>query len=343
MELIETLCRIPGVTGDEAAVAAEIECRMSTAGCETSYDKMGNLIVKKKGKMRPKTPVTLYAHMDEVGLIISKIDKDGFLRFKTVGGIDPRVLLSKTVFVGEKRVRGVIGVKAVHLQTKEAREKAPETDKMYIDIGARDEEDAKNHVRLGDFASFDDDIVYFGQRRVCAKALDDRAGCAAIIETLSGELLYDAKAVFTVGEEIGTRGARVGAAEADGGVAVIIETTTCADFDGVPENKKVTRLGEGPAISFIDNSTFYDPALVRFALSCATENDITHQVKKSGAGGNDAGAVSQGFGGHKVLSVSMPCRYLHSPSSVISLDDYDNTKRLIAALIIKLGEQGYEY
>jgi endoglucanase len=343
MELIETLCRIPGVTGDESAVAAYIEARMKEAGCETSFDKTGNLTVKKQGKARPKTPVTLFAHMDEVGLIISKIQTDGFLKFKTVGGIDPRVLLSKTVFIGEKRVRGVIGIKAVHLQTKEARQKAPDTDKMYIDIGAKDKDEAEAEVSLGDYAAFDDAAEYFGQRRICVKALDDRAGCAAIMETLSGELPYDVKAVFTVGEEIGTRGARTAAIEASGGVAVIVETTTCADFDGVPENKKVTRLGEGPAVSFIDNSTFYDPKLVKLALSWAKEENITHQIKKSGAGGNDAGAVSQGFGGNKVLSVSMPCRYLHSPSSVISLDDYDNTKRLLAALINKLGEQGYEY
>ena len=343
MELIETLCRLRGVTGDEDDVSSYIEARMKEAGCEVVGDRMGNLIVKKQGKNRPKTPVTLYAHMDEVGLIISKIQSDGFLRFKTVGGIDPRVLLSKTVFVGENRIRGVIGVKAVHLQTKETREKAPDIDKMYIDVGAKDGDEAEKYVSLGDFACFDDETVYFGQRRICAKALDDRAGCAAIMETLSGELEYDVKAVFTVGEEIGTRGARVAAKEAESGVAVIVETTTCADFDGVPENKKVTRLGEGPAISFIDNSTFYDPKLVKLALSCAEQNGISHQIKKSGAGGNDAGAVSQGFGGHKALSVSMPCRYLHSPSSVISLDDYDNTKRLIAALINNLGEQGYEY
>lgn len=343
MELIETLCKIPGVTGDETAVLKEIEDRLKLSGCETSYDKMGNLIAKKQGKMRPKTHVTLYAHADEVGLIISKIQPDGFLRFKTVGGIDPRVLLSKVVYIGEKRVRGVIGIKAVHLQTKEAREKAGSIDQMYIDIGAKDESDAKEVVALGDYASFDDEAVYFGDRHICVKALDDRAGCAAIIETMCEDLLYDITAVFTVQEEIGTRGARIGAYEALGGVSVIVETTTCADFDGVPENKKVTRLGHGPAISFIDNSTFYDSRLVKLALSCANENKITHQVKQSGAGGNDAGAVSLGYGGNKVLSISMPCRYLHSPSSVISLNDYDNTKRLLSALINKLGEQGYEY
>ena len=343
MELIETLCKIPGVTGDEEAVLKEIERRLKAAGCEISYDKMGNLIAKKKGTSRPKTKVTLYAHADEVGLIISKIQADGFLRFKTVGGIDPRVLLSKVVCIGPKHVRGVIGIKAVHLQDKEAREKAVKVEQMYIDIGAADEKEAKEFISLGDYASFDDETVYFGDRRICVKALDDRAGCAAIVEVMSNNLSYDVTAVFTVQEEIGTRGARIGAYEASGGVSIIVETTTCADFDGVPENKKVTRLGMGPAISFMDNSTFYDSKLVKLAFSCAKEKGIEHQKKQSSAGGNDAGAVSLGYGGNKVLSISMPCRYLHSPSSVISLDDYDNTKRLIEALIDELGEKGYEY
>ncbi len=342
MELIEKLCRMSGVSGDESAVLDQIETYLKGFGCETSYDRAGNLIVKKRGEMRPKTPVTFYAHADEVGLIISKIQPDGTLKFKTVGGIDPRVLPSKTVFVGEKRVRGVIGIKAVHLQKREERDNAPGADKLYIDIGALDAQEANKAVSLGDYAVFNDEAVYFGDRRICVKALDDRAGCAAIMEVLTSDQKYDVSAVFTVQEEIGTRGAKVGALHTDG-VAVIVETTTCADFDGVPDSKKVTRLGAGPAISFIDSATFYDSELVKFALGVAGRRGITHQIKQSGAGGNDAGAVSQYAGGHKVLSVSMPCRYLHTPSSVISLDDYDNTKRLIAALSEELGEHGYEY
>jgi len=343
VNIIEELCRIPGVSGDEAAVLSVIDEKLKAGGCETYYDKMGNLIAKKTGKKRPKTRVTMYAHADEVGLIISKIQSDGFLKFKTVGGIDPRVLISKAVYVGENRVRGIIGIKAVHLQTKEAREKAPKIDQLYIDIGAKSADEAKEVINLGDYAVFDDETVYFGNDRICVKALDDRAGCAAIVEIMCADNEYDLTAAFTVQEEIGTRGARVAAMEALGGVAVVVETTTCADFDGVPDYKTVTKLGCGPAISFIDNSTFYDPKLVKLALSCVSEKGITHQVKQSGAGGNDAGAVSQGYGGNKVLSVSMPCRYLHSPSSVISLNDYENTKRVVSALIDRLGEQGYEY
>lgn len=342
MELLKQLCEIRGVSGDEACVAQLIQNYLTGKVDHMYTDKLGNLIVFKKGKQRPKVSITLYAHMDEVGLIISSITSSGFLKFQTVGGIDPRVLPGKTVFIGENKVPGVIGSKAIHLQKPEQRTKATPIEDFYIDIGAKDKETAQNLICLGDTAVFDAQVQFFGNNLVCAKALDDRAGCAAIIELLCSELKYDISAIFTVQEEIGTRGAKA-VSENQDGVGIVIETTTCADFDEIPGNKTVTKLGYGPAISFVDNATFYQPAFVKMAISVAQTNQIAYQVKHSAAGGNDAGAISQSSAGKRVLSISMPCRYLHSPSPVISLNDYDNTKQLVFQIINKLGENGLEY
>ncbi len=162
--------------------------------------------------------------------------------------------------------------------TEEQRKKAISIEDMYIDIGAKDDTEANGAVNLGDFIAFDDKVSFFGQNLVCAKALDDRAGCAVIIEILTQSNKYDISAVFSVQEEIGTKGARVAAGEIqNGGAAIVIESTTAADFNDVPGNKVVTRLGNGPAISVIDSSTFYCPKFVKLALDTAKEKRITHR------------------------------------------------------------------
>ena len=330
-EFIAEIYSIYGVSGREEKVRDFIISNLSK---DVSYkvDNMGNLLVHKKGKSSPKNKLMLCAHMDEVGFIITHIDENGFLKFSNVGGIDSRVMLGRAVKVGEKGVSGVIGIKPVHLVEKDAEKDIPKADDLYIDIGAKDKEEAQKYVRLGDAAWFTGDFVEFGDGFIKAKALDDRAGCAILIEMIRSELEYDTWFSFSVQEEIGTRGAQTSAFTIAPDYAIVVETTTAADISGVKDEKRVCICGEGGAVSFMDRSTLYNKVLFDKAFEVAEKNGIVCQPKTLVAGGNDAGAIHKSRGGVKVLTVSVPCRYLHSPSCVIKYSDAEESLKLVKVM-----------
>lgn len=332
-DIFKELCELPGVSGNEKPVSDYITDKLKKLeGVEYKVDRLGNVLVKKQGKKRPKTRLMLSAHMDEVGLIITNVDDSGMLKFTPVGGIDPRVVLGRRVKVGKNGVLGVIGTKAVHLQDDDERKSAPDFDKLLIDIGATSREDALKYVTAGDTAVFDSDFVSFGDGFVKSKAIDDRVGCAVLLEILSKELTYDIDVAFTVQEEVGTRGAAAAAFSVAPQAAIVVEATTAADVPSVPKEKKVCCLGKGPVISFMDGRTIYDRGLYDLAFEAAKDKGIPCQPKLAVAGGNDAGAIHMSRGGVKPLAVSLPCRYLHSPSCVIKYEDAENTLSLIAEL-----------
>ena len=174
-------------------------------------DPLGNLIVHKKGKSHAKNKVMFDAHMDEVGMIVTYITDEGMLKFSAVGGVDPRVYLGRSVKVGDKEISGVVGLKPIHMLSKEEELNMPKADEMYIDIGAESADEAREYVSLGDTVVFDSGIRKFGDGFVQGRALDDRMGCAVMIEMIKSELEYDADFSFSVQEEIGTRGAKASA------------------------------------------------------------------------------------------------------------------------------------
>lgn len=331
LELIKELCLLPGISGRENAVRDYIIEQIKDYA-EYSIDPLGNLIVFKKGKNPAKNKVMLDAHMDEVGLIVTAITSEGFLRFTKVGGVDSRVILGRTVKVGEKAVNGVIGIKPVHLVDKKEEDSIPKADDLYIDIGAKSREEAMEYVHLGDSVWFESDFVEFGEGFVKAKALDDRAGCAILVEMIKSELEYDMWFSFSVQEEIGTRGAQTVAFTIAPDYAIAVETTTAADISGVKDEKRVCICGKGGTVSFMDRSTLYSKELFDKAFEIAEKNSIPCQPKTMVAGGNDSGAIHKSRGGVRVLTVSIPCRYLHSPSCVIKLDDAKESLRLVKAL-----------
>lgn len=337
-DLLERLCALPGVSGDEQPVADAILKEISSYA-ECRFDNLGNLIAFKKGKEPAKTRLMVCAHMDEVGLMVTTINDSGMLKFGAVGGIDPRVILGRRVKVGKNEVIGVIGTKAVHLQDSDERSTSPAIDKLYIDIGAKNKEDALKVVNPGDTAVFDSDSVSFGENMLKARALDDRMGCALMIELIKSGLPYDCTFVFTVQEEVGTRGAGVAAYGVNPDAAIIIETTTAADIAFVEDDKKVCYLGKGPVISFMDRRTIYNRDLYNLAFAIAAEKKIACQPKLAVAGGNDAGAVHISRAGVKSLAVSLPCRYLHSPSCVINKNDASETLRLLKELCSVIPER----
>jgi putative aminopeptidase FrvX len=328
VEVLKRLTEARGVTGNENEAREIILELAAKAGAEVSVDRMGNVIAKKPGRTGGKK-VMLAAHMDEVGFIISGVSENGMLKFKPVGGIDQRILLSKRVLIGKNAVPGVIGIKAIHLQEPDERNNVIKQKQMYIDIGAKSREEAEKVVKLGDYASFDSKFVQFGDNKVKAKALDDRVGCGVLLEMLKDTYDFDLIACFTVQEEIGLRGAEVAAWHVEPDLAVVLEGTTCADIPDVPEHLHTTRQGKGPAISFMDHASFAHKGLFGQMIEAAENNSIPYQLKENVAGGNDAGAIQKSRGGVPTVVVSVPCRYIHSPSSVMDLEDYANTIRLI--------------
>lgn len=325
---LKELTMINGVSGDEGRVRDFIFEHIKDNCDEIYKDNIGNLICVKHGRKSGKK-VMLSAHMDEVGLIVSKVCDNGFLKFKSVGGIDTRVLISKKIQIGEKKVNGIIGAKAIHLQKKTERENVPEESDLYIDIGAKNKEEAEKYVSIGDYAAFNSEYTEFGDGFIKAKALDDRIGCSCLMSISKEQFDFDLYLVFTVQEEVGLRGARVAAQRIKPDIAIVIEGTTCSDVSGTKEKDYSTKAGGGAALSIIDRSTYYDKELTNALSMVAKENNIAYQFKQTASGGNDAGAIHISAGGIKTAAISVPARYIHSPSSVIKKDDYDAVCNLL--------------
>ena len=263
--LLEKLCSIGGVSGREDKVREFIISEID-GFADWRVDPLGNLIVHKKGKSPAKNKVMFDAHMDEVGMIVTYITDEGMLKFSAVGGVDPRVYLGRSVKVGDKEISGVVGLKPIHMLSKEEELDMPKADEMYIDIGAESADEAREYVSLGDTVVFDSGIRKFGDGFVQGRALDDRMGCAVMIEMIKSELEYDADFSFSVQEEIGTRGAKASAFSIRPDYAIVLETTTAADIPGVDGEKRVCALGEGAVVGFMDRGTIYDHDLYELSL-----------------------------------------------------------------------------
>ena len=328
--LIKKLTDACGLPGYEKEVREIIKKELEGFADEIKTDRMGNLIAVKNKNSSGKH-FALCAHMDEVGLCIKSIDKEGYLKFGS-WGVDARVLYSKSVLVGKNRIPGVIGAAPIHLLPFEQRAQAAPVDKLYIDIGAKNKEDAEKSVSPGDFAAFKSDFTEFGEHKIKAKALDDRVGCAAIIEAMKSETKNKITAVFTAQEEVGTRGAAAAANGIDAELVIVIEGTICADTEEEDE-RLVTVQGMGPALSILDRTSVYLRKYVDTMAECAQKNNIPYQYRKSGSGGTDAGRFHIAKGGTPCIGIAAPCRYIHSPVSVMDLRDYENLIKLLKCYI----------
>lgn len=339
-KLLEKLCTVEGISGDEGSVREIIINEIKPFADEIKTDNLGNIIVFKKGKNRAKAKLMLSAHMDEVGFMVTDITSDGYLKFDEVGGLDRRVVLGKTVTVGKNKVNGVIGVKPIHLSKSDERTAVPKYGEMYIDIGATSKDDTLSVVSYGDSVNFNS-IYENNGYTIKSKAIDDRFGCLALIELIKSELEYDMHFVFAVQEEVGLRGAKVAAYSVDPEFAIVVETTTAADIAGVEETRQVCNLGDGAVISVMDRRTIYDKRMSEMAFECAEKTGAKAQYKRAVAGGNDSGVIHQSKGGVKTLAISLPCRYLHSSVTVANVSDCDDIIKIVSALANKIA--GGEY
>lgn len=329
-DLLKRLCLADGVSGNENSVIEIIKQEIS-GYADFHTDGMGNIIAFKKGKKRATNILMLDAHTDEVGMIITSVTSDGFLKFETVGGINSSALLCRAVTI-EGKVNGVIGAKPIHLCKGDEKEAPPKEENLYIDIGASSKEEALEHIRIGDFATFKSDFTVMCDNYVKAKAIDDRAGCAVLISLLKKEAEYDYYATFSVQEEVGCRGARAAAFAVNPQFAVCLEATTAADIADVADESKVCCLSKGAALSFMDRSTLYD----RNLYNCALESGIKCQSKSAVTGGNNSGAIHLSREGIRTLAISVPCRYIHSASGVCCIDDIESAAELAEYMCNKI-------
>lgn len=332
--LLKQLCELCGISGRERKVADVIIKEISPYATTLQKDALGNVIAFKKGAKEPAVRLMLSAHMDEVGLIVTHIGENGLIKFAQVGGIDRRVLCAKPVLINGT-IPGVIGAKPIHLLEGEERGKSVPVSDMYIDIGAKDKEEAEQYVSPGDSITFD--AGFHSERgTIISRALDDRAGCAILIDMMKEELPYDMTFVFCVQEEVGLRGSATAAYTVDPQAALVVETTTAGDIAGVEPNRQVCHVGQGPVLSFMDHRTIYDKPYFDLAMQIAKEQNIPCQTKQAVAGGNDAGAIHTTRGGVRTMAVSVACRYLHGPASLIAEQDYHDTERLVRELAIRM-------
>lgn len=334
---LEKLSNACGVTGREKQVRDLMVELLKPFADEIQIDKLENVIAIKKGK--PEKPkIMLAAHMDEVGLMVKTITKDGFLQFVKMGGIDDRILPAQKVLVFSKNntFPGIIGSKPPHIQKEEERKKIITYDDLFIDVGAENREDAQTMgLAPGDPIAFDSKYLNLGKDVAIGKAFDNRAGCLAMIEAM--RLLKNTEctvcAVGTVQEEVGLRGAAAAAFGVDPDIALALDVTIAGDVPGVREFDTTVKMGKGPALTISDSGLITHPKILRWLIDTAQEETIPYQIESGLLGSTDAARISITRQGIPSGTISIPTRYIHSPVAMLSLKDIENAAKLTVAAI----------
>lgn len=324
MVLFETLGKLyasHGPSGDEEGVRAAIEALAQPYADEIKTDTLGNLIIRKKGT-GPK--VMFAAHMDSIGFIVTHIEKEGFLRVSRLGGVSPKD-------AAYTPVRFKNGVRGIFAKEEKAEFGKLKPDDCFIDIGAKDEQEARKMVQVGDAAVYDTSAFCSGDK-VISPYLDNRVSCAVLLKALekTTRTENDLYFVFTVQEEVGLRGARTAAYAIDPDYAVVVDVTGVDDIPG-SEKSGTVKLGKGAAIKVMDSSVICHPEIVARLEQAANEHNIPAQRDITKDGGTDGGAIHVSHMGVLSGGVSVPCRYIHTPQEMASLTDAESCVDLIAA------------
>ena len=338
-QFLKRLLSTPGPSGNEAA-AAKVWRVEAEGFAEVRGDRMGNSFATLNAGRSPK--VMLSGHVDEIGLMITHIDEQGFLRFTGVGGWDPQVLVGQRVRIqtSAREIFGVIGKKAIHVMEPEERKKVSEIKSLWIDVGASDGDEAKGMVRVGDVGVLDQDLLELPNGRIASRSLDNRMGAFVVLEALrllSEEegMAAEVVAVASVQEEIGLYGARGAAFGLDPDAAIAVDVTHATDTPGVPKNEKGDHaLGSGPVIERAPNLS---PIVSEGLIAVAEEAGIAYTLEAgSGSSVTDAAAIQFTRAGIATGLVSCPNRYMHSPNEIVDLEDLHNCAHLISAYVKKL-------
>jgi len=333
--LLEILSNAHGVSGYEGNIRQIIEEEVRPYVDEISTDKMGNLIATKKGG---SPVVMLAAHMDEIGLMVKYVDDKGFARFTKTGGWFDQTLLNQRMIMHTEYgpIYGVLGSKPPHAMKEEDKNKVIKADDMFIDIGAKSKEDAeKLGVKPGTPVTSDIDFKPLGNDLVTGKAFDNRAGCAMLIVAL--RQMKDVKAtvhaVFTVQEEVGLKGAKTSAFRLNPDVALATDVTITGDHPGIEKKDSAIEMGKGPSITVSDadgRGIIVPESVLKWLKVAAESNNIPYQLEVGSGGTTDATAIHLTKDGIPTGVLSMPTRYIHTPVSVLSMDDLEKSAELIA-------------
>ena len=321
-ELLKTLVEIPAPSGYESQVRNQIREWIEPLVDEMRVDSLGNLVAVRKQTDAPR--LMLVAHMDEIGLMVTHVDQQGFARFVALGGVMPIHCVGGRVrFLNG--VQGVIGV-----EKNPTSSEIPPLEKMFIDVGASSAEDCP--IRIGDVAVFDRSFVDLG-KRVVSKAMDDRVGVAVLIEALRRieKSAFEMYFVFSVQEEVGVRGATVAAFGVEPDLGLAIDVTATGD---TPKGHRMeVRLGNGPAIKIRDAGMLADPRLIQWMVQTAERARIPYQREILEFGGTDARAIQLSRSGVPAGVLSIPCRYVHAPSEMVDMEDVENAVKLLINLL----------
>lgn len=334
MELLKTLSELPGAPGREERVRDFIASQIAKHADEVRVDALGNLICLKRGKSKTPKKVMLACHMDEIAFYVRHIDENGFLRVQPLGGFDARNLFSRRVRIQPRKGEDIFGNmnpagRPVHIATAEERTKIPPITEFFVDLGLPVDK-VKELVRVGDPVTLVQECIEMGDY-VTGKCMDNRVACwigVRVLERLKKQK-DDVYVVFTVQEEIGVRGATTASYDIAPDVGIAIDTTLAVDTPGVTEHEWITRLGHGTAIKIMDSYSVSDNALVETFIALAEKHKIKHQMEILPLGGTDAGALQRARSGAKVITLSVPTRYIHTVTETVHKEDLNATVDLL--------------
>ena len=346
MKLLKELCEAHGAPGFEDAIRVIYRREMESLCDRIETDGIGNVIAIKEGKGSSPKKVMLAGHMDEIGFVVKHIDDNGFLKLSPLGGFDPKTLIAKRVMVetshGGNRI-GMVGVKPIHIMSPEDRKKMPTVPELFVDVGL-DADEAKKQIEIGDPVTLKQDFIQDGDR-CSGKSLDNRVSIYTLIETM--RRLKDPEvsvyAVATSQEEIGLRGAMTAAHRIEPDMGVAIDVTLACDVPGAKPDEMITKLAGGVGIKVHDSSLICHPKMVKEMRNIAREKEIPFQMEVLTAGGTDAGGIQRGGSAVPAITLSVPCRYVHTVVETVSAQDLEGTVALLTAFIERAHEVDLSY
>ena len=343
--LLKDICEIAGAPGFEQRIREYVIQEVTPLVDEVKVNNMGNVYAIKRGKENKR--VMIGAHMDEIGFIVTHIDDNGFVRFHTLGGFDPKTLTSQRVIIhGKKDIIGVMGAKPIHVMSPEERNKPAKTKEYFIDLGKKKEE-VEKYVEVGNPITRRSELLEMGDCVNC-KSIDNRISVYILIETLrllkDQEVPYDIYGVFTVQEEVGIRGANVSAMDIQPDFGFGLDTTIAYDLPGASAHEKITSLGEGAGIKIMDSQTICDYRMVNYMKKIASDNNIKWQPEILPAGGTDTTGIQRmNDGGSISGAVSIPTRHLHQSIEMAHKEDITASISLLEKCLLSLDKGDWSF
>ncbi len=338
--LLKNICETPGAPGFEQPIRELVLREVTPLVDNVTVDNMGSIIAFKKGRQPKKVMVA--AHLDEISFIVTHIDDDGFIRIHTLGGFDPKTLTAQRVVVhGKKDLVGVMGSKPIHIMKPDERNKAPQVQDYFVDLGMK-REDVVKWVSVGDPITRERELIEIGDC-INSKSIDNRISVFILLEVLRSlkdkEVPYDIYGVFTVQEEVGLRGAISAAHRIDPDFGIGLDTTIAFDIPAAMPHEVITKLGHGTAIKVMDGTTICDYRMVNYLKDLANKNNINWQAEILTAGSTDTMGL-QRYGKHGSIAgaISIPTRHIHSVIEMVHKSDVENSMKLLELSLLHLDQ-----